>query len=91
MRYVASVPKQDDFVRPILQWASMRSRKFNLREVTDAMSDHFNLSAEARKERKADGKTKVYDRTTQSISRLKRAELLRRTRRGHYEITDAGK
>ena len=88
---VTSVPKQDDFVRPILRWASGHSREFNLQEVTDVMSDHFNLSAEARKERKIDVKTKVYGRTTWSIWHLKQAELLRRTRRGHYEITDAGK
>ena len=91
MRYVASVPKQDDFVRPILQWASRHSREFNLRQITNAVSNHFNLSAKARKERKLDGKNKIYDRTTWSISHLKKAGLLQRTRRGHYKITDTGR
>ena len=88
----SQVPQQDDFMRPILEYASQCSGSFTLREITDGMMDYFNLSAEARAELKArSNKNKVYDNTTWSISYLKRAEFLRQTGRGHYEITDAGR
>ena len=93
MKYVKSeVPTMDDFMRPILEYANERPGSFALREITDAMADHFNLSAEARAELTGGGNIdRVYDRTSWSISHLKHAEFLRQTGRGCYEITDAGR
>ena len=93
MKYVESeVPTMDDFMRPILEYAKRRSVSFALREITDAMADHFNLSTEARAELTGGGNIdRVYDRTSWSISHLKHADFLRRVGRGRYEITDAGR
>ena len=93
MKYVKSeVPTMDDFMRPILEYANQCSGSFRLREITDAMADYFNLSAEARAELTEGGNIdRVYDRTSWSISHLKHAEFLRQTGRGRYEITDAGR
>ena len=89
---VSEVPTMDDFMRPILEYANQRSGSFGLREITDAMADHFNLSAEARSELTGGGNIdRVYDRTSWSISHLKHAEFLQQTGRGRYEITDAGR
>ena len=89
---VSEVPTMDDFMRPILEYASKRSYSFALREITDAMADHFNLSSKARNQLTAGGNIdRVYDRTSWSISHLKHAEFLRRVGRGRYEITDAGR
>ena len=88
---VSIVPTMNDFMRPILQWASVRLGRFTLHEATDAMSDYFNLSTEARRELTGGGNVeKVYDRTNWSVSHLKHAGLLRQRGRGYYEITDEG-
>lgn len=79
-------------MRPILEYANQRSGSFALREITDAMADHFNLSTEARNELTGGGNIdRVYDRTSWSISHLKHAEFLQQIGRGRYEITDAGR
>ena len=91
-REVSTVPTMNDFMRPMLQWASRRSGKFALREATDAMSDYFNLSEGARNELTDRGSVeKVYDRTNWSVWHLKCADLLLQISKGYYEITDAGK
>ena len=88
----SKVPTMDDFMRPILEYAGQRSGSFGLREIADAMADHFNLSAEARNRLTRGGNIdRVYDRTSWSISHLRHAGFLRRTGRGRYEITDEGR
>ena len=88
----SKVPTMDDFMRPILEHAVQCSGSFTIREITDAMADHFYLSAEARAELTGGGNVeKVYDRTNWAISHLKHAEFLRQVSRGRYEITDAGR
>ena len=92
-RAASEVPHMSDFTRPILQWASRQLGEFNLHEAADAMARHFNLSAEARSELAGkSNRSRVLDRTSWSLTpHLKKAGLLRSTRRGHYEITNEGR
>ena len=88
----SEVPTMDDFMSPILGYGNQCSGSFKLREVADAMADYFNLSEEARNELTDGGNIdRVYDRTSWAITHLKKAEFLRQTGRGCYEITDAGR
>ena len=89
----SEVPSMTDFLRPILRWASEQPGEFTLREASDAMADHFNLSAEARDELTKEGNVnRVYDRTNWAINpHLKEAELVHSIRRGYWKITEAGK
>ena len=82
----------DEFMRPILEYANRCLGLFTFREITDMVTGHSSLSAEARDElaggRNIDG---VHGRASWSISHLKRAEFLRQTGRSRYETIDAGK
>ena len=87
------IPPMTDFLRPILQWASRRSDGFTLREATDAMVSHFELSSIEKGELTEKGNIdRVYDRTSWAINpHLKEAGLVRSMRRGRWIITAAGK
>lgn len=90
---VSEVPTIDDFMRPILRWASEQLVEFTLREVADAMALHFNLSSEARNELTGEGDVdRVYDRTSRSINpHLKEAGLVYSVRKEYWKITAIGK
>ena len=90
-RSISAVPSTKGFIRPVLQWASRQPEEFSRQEVADAMADHFDLSAEARKEQTIGGIIRLHSNTNWAISHLKHAELLRQTDDGNYEITDAGR
>ena len=87
----AKVPAMNDFLRPILNWASGLSAEFTSREAADAMADHFNLSNEARNEKTKRGLNKLYNRASSAITHLRQAGLLRETGKRVYEITSEGR
>ena len=88
----SSVPTMNDFMRPILEYASGRVGEFSLRESVRAMEEHFDLTPEARREMtRAGNVTRVYDRTSWAIMHLGKAGLLRSVRWGYHEITELGR
>lgn len=91
---VPEVPAMDDFMRPILRWASERPEEFTLREAADAMAVHFNLPPEAREELTGEGNDvgHLYDITSRSINpHLKEAGLVYSVRKEYWKITAIGK
>ena len=85
------VPAMNDFMRPILRWASERSGEFTSREAAEAMVEYFNLSDETRNELTQEGFNMVDNRTNLSITHLKAAELLTQPSEKSCEITQAGR
>lgn len=91
-REVSEVPPMTDFVRPILRWASRRAGVFHRREVMEAAADCLKLSFAARRERTREGNMLRHEnRTSRSLSHLKKAGLVRSVSQGCYQITEAGK
>lgn len=90
---VHEFPAMDNFMRPILRWASERPEEFTLREAADAMAVHFNLLPEARDELIGEGDMDhLYDITSRSINpHLKEAGLVYSVRKEYWKITAIGK
>lgn len=85
-----TVPTSDEFrpvVLRILSDGEMRSR----RHIYTAAADYVNLSPEAREQRIPSGKLRLNNRVGWACSGLYHAGLLRRPKRGWYEITDNGR
>jgi len=75
---------------PILQTLSDRQEK-SVRELTDIVSSHFNLTEEEREILLPSRPIrKVNHRTNWAVQYLKRALLVEASRRGVYRITDRG-
>ena len=88
------VPEMDDFLLPLLKWASKKSNKFHRSEAMEAMANHFKLSPAARDKLTDGGTMPCYeDRTSRSLSHLKKAGLMGSINKGsgYWQITAVGK
>jgi restriction system protein len=85
-----AIPDFQSIMLPMLKLASDR-QEHNVREAIESLADGFALTEEERKELLPSGrKAKFYDRVHWASTYLKKAGLLKSTRRAHFQITDRG-
>lgn len=75
---------------PLLE-LSADGREYSLREAIDKLSYHFNLSEKETQEMLPSGRQTTFDnRVGWARTYLKKAGLLKATRRGYFQITEKG-
>ena len=82
-------PSQLEIMSPLLKMVS-HGREYRLRDMAEALADHFSLTAEERAERVPSGDLRFYKKCGWAQYRLKRNGLLESTRRGYHKITEQG-
>ena len=85
-----AIPKYQSIMLPLLQFAS-DGEEHSLRQTIETLADEFDLTDEERKARLPSGQQAAFDnRVGWARTYLKKAGLLRSTRRGYYQITRRG-
>src|SRR5688572_1323920 len=85
-----SVPKYNELMLPLLQFAS-DGKEHHVREAVEKIAIHLRLTEEQQTELVSNGtKTKYYDRIQWAKSYLTKAGLLESTGRGVFRITQRG-
>ena len=85
-----AVPKYNDLMLPLLQYAS-DDKEHHIRDASEAIAQHLKLSEEQKNELLPSGKkTKYYDRIHWAKTYLSKAVLLESTGRGYFRITERG-
>ncbi|RZM79488.1 restriction endonuclease [Leptolyngbya iicbica] len=85
-----TVPDYQSIMLPLLQLAA-NGREYSLREAIDKLSLHFELSEEETQEMLPSGRQSTFDnRVGWARTYLKKAGLLKSTRRGYFQITNQG-
>jgi len=84
------VPSSTELQLPILQYLD-DEKPHTIREVTDKMAEHFELTPEQKEERTVvSNSLKFYGRCTWAVSSLRIAGLLKNLERGVFQITEQG-
>lgn len=84
------IPDYQTLMLPLLRFAGDRA-EHSLREAIESLADEFLLSDEERRALLPSGQQEVFDnRVGWARTYMKKAGLLRTTRRGFFEITDKG-
>ena len=85
-----AIPDYQSIMLPLLQLAADQ-QEHALRETIDALADDFNLTDEDRNELLPSGRQATFhNRVGWARTYLKKAGLLKSTRRGYYQITERG-
>ena len=85
-----AIPDYQSIMLPLLQLAADQ-QEHALRETIDALADEFNLTDEDRNELLPSGRQATFhNRVGWARTYLKKAGLLKSTRRGYYQITERG-
>jgi restriction system protein len=85
-----AIPDYQSIMLPLLKFAGDR-KEHSLREVIEALADEFNLTNEERKELLPSGRQATFDnRVGWARTYIKKAGLLKSTRRGYFQITERG-
>lgn len=85
-----AIPDYQSIMLPLLEFAG-DGQEHSLRETIEALADRFELTREERTQLLPSGQQATFDnRVGWARTYLKKAGLLRSTRRGYYEITDRG-
>ena len=89
------IPNYQQFMRPFLEIAyhakQQGENEVKLRDVINALADHFRLTEEERSETLPSGRQLVIDnRIGWARTYLTKARLLEATRRAHFVITERG-
>jgi len=85
-----AIPDYQTTMLPLLRFAA-DSAEHSLREAIEALAGEFKLSDEERRELLPSGQQEVFDnRVGWARTYMKKAGLLRTTRRGFFEITERG-
>jgi restriction system protein len=85
-----AIPKYNDLMLPLLQYAS-DGKEHHIREASEIIADHLQLTNEQLNELLPSGKkTKYYDRIHWAKTYLTKAKLLESTGRGIFRITERG-
>ncbi len=85
-----AIPDFQSIMLPLLKFAG-DGEEHSLRETIEALADEFNLTDEERKELLPSGQQAAFDnRVGWARTYLKKAGLLKSTRRGYYQITERG-
>lgn len=86
-----SIPDYQSVMLPLLKFAG-DAQEHSLRETIEALADEFELTNEERRQLLPSGQQATFDnRVGWARTYMKKAGLLRSTRRGYYQITDRGK
>lgn len=85
-----AIPDYQSIMLPLLQLAADQ-QEHSLRETIEVLADEFNLTDEDRNELLPSGRQATFhNRVGWARTYLKKAALLKSTRRGYYQITDRG-
>jgi restriction system protein len=85
-----AIPDYQSIMLPLLQLAGDQ-KEHSLREAIDALADEFNLTDEERRELLPSGQQATFDnRVGWARTYLKKAGLLKSTRRGYFQVTERG-
>ena len=85
-----AIPDYQSIMLPLLRLAADQ-QEHALRETIDALADEFNLTNEDRNELLPSGRQATFhNRVGWARTYLKKAGLLKSTRRGYYQITERG-
>lgn len=86
-----AIPDYQAVMLPLLQFAG-DGQEHSLRETIDALAEKFRLTPEERKQLLPSGQQEVFDnRVGWARTYLTKADLLRKTRRSHFAITERGR
>ncbi|MFO8080992.1 MAG: restriction endonuclease [Armatimonadota bacterium] len=86
-----AIPDYQSIMLPLLEFAG-DGQEHSLRETIEALADQFELTREERTQLLPSGQQATFDnRVGWARTYLKKAGLLRSTRRGYYKITDRGR
>jgi restriction system protein len=84
------IPDYQTIMLPLLKFAA-DGEEHSLRETIEALADQFELTDEERRELLPSGQQATFDnRVGWARTYMKKAGLLKSTRRGYYRITDRG-
>jgi len=85
-----AIPDYQSVMMPLLRLAGDH-QEHSLREAIDALADKFGLTPNERKQLLPSGQQEVFEnRVGWARTYMKKAGLLKTTRRGHFEITSRG-
>jgi restriction system protein len=86
-----AIPDYQSIMLPLLKFAG-DEKEHSLRETIEALADEFELTGEERTELLPSGQQATFDnRVGWARTYLKKAGLLKSTRRGYYRISERGK
>jgi hypothetical protein len=85
-----AVPDFQTMMLPLLKLAA-DGQHYTLAEAVERLAQEFRLSEDDRKQILPGGKTRLYNRTSWATTYLEKACLLRRVKRGVYELTERGR
>ena len=83
------IPKFDEIMLPLLQYLN-DGKEHPLKECSEAISDHFQLSQEEREQRNSSGQTLIHNRTGWAKLYLLRAGLIVSKKRNSFSISEQG-
>lgn len=87
-----AVPTYDQFIDPLLRFLALKPQGVQVREAHDAVAATLGLTPEARQELLSSGTQPIYkNRAGWAHDRLKRAGLSTSPRRGHWQLSEAGR
>jgi restriction system protein len=85
-----AIPDYQSIMLPLLKLAG-DGEEHSLRETIETLAEHFSLSDEERRELLPSGRQPTFDnRVGWARTYMKKAGLLRSTRRGYFQITERG-
>jgi restriction system protein len=85
-----AIPDCQSIMLPLLQFAG-DGQEHSLRATIDALADHFHLTPQEKTELLPSGRQATFDnRVGWARTYLKKAGLLKSTRRGYYQIRERG-
>lgn len=84
-----AVPGFQEFMRPLLALGLIG--EVSMREAIPTLADQFGLTEEDRAEQLPSGQVILYNRVHWARTYLDKAGALKKTRRGHFELTDRGR
>jgi restriction system protein len=86
-----AIPDYQSIMLPLLKLAG-DGEEHSLRETIDTLADRFDLTNEERRELLPSGRQPTFDnRVGWARTYMKKAGLLKSTRRGYYQITERGR
>ncbi|TVP69069.1 MAG: restriction endonuclease [Leptolyngbya sp. LCM1.Bin17] len=86
-----TIPDYQSIMLPLMKMAA-DGQEYSLREAIENLAQHFRLSDDERQEMLPSGRQATFDnRVGWARTYLKKAGLLKSTRRGYFQITERGK
>lgn len=86
-----AIPDYQSIMLPLLKLAG-DGKEHSLRETIDTLADRYDLTDEERRELLPSGRQPTFDnRVGWARTYMKKAGLLKATRRGYYQITERGR